>query len=234
MSTLIAAAVVFLGIHFVVSGTRLRDVLVSAIGERPYLGLFSLASIAVIVWLAMAYNAAAASSENSVLFDLGRGVRDSAILFVGLAFFLGLQGLLLRNPTAVGQEGAGEVPVTGVLRITRHPFLWGATIWSAIHVLANGDLASVVLFGTFLVLSFFGTFSIDAKRKRKGGAAWEVFAAKTSNLPFVAIAGGRNVFSLSEIFGWRFLVAAAAFAIMLFAHARIFHASPFPNGWVPF
>src|SRR5215831_4787553 len=106
MSTLIAAAVVFLGIHFVVSGTRLRDVLVSAIGERPYLGLFSLASIATIVWLAMGYNAAGASPENAVLFDLGRSVKDSAILFVALAFFLGVQGLFLRNPTAVGQEGA--------------------------------------------------------------------------------------------------------------------------------
>lgn len=234
MPTLIAAALVFLGIHFVISGTRLRDVLVSAIGERPYLGLFSLASIATIVWLAMAYNAAGASPENAVLFDLGRSAKDSAILFVALAFFLGVQGLFLRNPTAVGQEGAADVPVTGVLRITRHPFLWGATIWSAVHVLANGDLASVIFFGAFLVLSFFGTFSIDAKRKRRGGAAWDVFAAKTSNLPFAAIIVGRNTLSLSEIFGRRFLAAATAFLVMLFAHARIFHASPFPNGWVPF
>jgi uncharacterized membrane protein len=232
---LIASAAVFLAIHFVVSGTKLRDAIVSVTGERAYLGLFSLASIGTIVWLVMSYNAAEAGPDNRLLCDLGRGVTDSAIILVGLAFFLGVQGLLIANPTAVGQEGASAAaPIKGVLRITRHPFLWGATVWAAVHLLANGDLASVIFFGTFLALSFFGTFSIDAKRARKAGAAWREFEAKTSNLPFAAIAAGRNTFSLRETLGWRFLVAAALFVAVLFAHARIFHASPFPDGWVPF
>jgi uncharacterized membrane protein len=232
---LIAAAISFLAIHLLVSGTRLRDAIVFTIGERVYLGLFSLASVATIAWLATSYNAAGAGPANRQLYDLGRGVRDSAIIFVGLAFLLGVQGLLIRNPTAVGQEGtSGEAEATGVLRITRHPFLWGATIWAAVHLLANGDLASVIFFGTFFAVSFLGTFSIDAKRARKAGAAWKKFESKTSNVPFAAIAAGRNTFSLREILGWRFLVAAALFVAVLFAHARIFHASPFPNGWVPF
>jgi uncharacterized membrane protein len=99
---------------------------------------------------------------------------------------------------------------------------------------ANGDVASVIFFGTFFVLALFGTLSIDAKRKRKMGLAWEAFAARTSNLPFAAIASGRNNLRVGELFGWRFWAAAGIFLVVLFAHARLFGASPFPTGWVPF
>jgi uncharacterized membrane protein len=236
MSMLVAAALVFLGIHFVVSGTRVRDAITAITGERPYLGLFSLASLVTLVWLAMSYNSAQAGPENRVLYDLGIGVRHAAIPVVALAFFLGVQGLFLPNPTSVRAIvlGQKEFPVQGVLRITRHPFLWGVVIWSAFHTTANGDLASVIFFGTFFVLSLFGTSLIDAKRKRKMGAAWDGFAAKTSNLPFAAIASGRNQLRLAELFGWRFWAAAGIFLIMLFAHARLFGVSPFPTGWIPF
>ncbi len=236
MTMLIAAAAVFLAIHLLIAGTRLRDAITGAIGENAYMGLFSLASIAAIVWLARAYNLAQASGADPVLYDLGPGIRHLAIPVVALAFLLGAQGLLLPNPTSVRQEGAATKvdAVKGVLRITRHPFLWGVAIWSAFHLAANGDEASVILFGTFLVLSLLGTFSIDAKRKRKLGAAWEGFAGRTSNIPFGAALSGRTSLALGENFGWRFWVAALLFVAILFAHARIFGVSPFPGGWVPF
>jgi uncharacterized membrane protein len=236
MSMLIAAALAFLAIHFVISGTRLRDSITGAIGEGPHMGLFALASVATLVWLAMSYNAAEASAGNRTLYDFGVGVKHAAIPIVALAFLLGVQGLFAKNPTRVGMEAAvaKEGTIRGVLRITRHPFLWGVVIWSAFHLAANGDRASVIFFGTFFVLALFGTISIDAKRKRKLGPAWDTFAAKTSNIPFAAIISCRNRFAAGETFGWRFWAAAAIFVAILFAHSWLFSASPFPNGWMPF
>ncbi len=233
---LLAAAAVFLAIHFLVSGTRLRDAITGTIGEAPYLGLFSLASVAAIVWLVMAYNAANGGAADRMLYDLGPAVHHLAIPVVAIAFFLGVQGLLAPNPTSVRQEGAvaKEGAIQGVVRITRHPFLWGTAIWAAFHVAANGNLASVIFFGTFLVLSLFGTTLIDAKRKRKLGQAWAAFAQKTSNIPFAAVIAGRNSLRLGESFGWRFWVTALIFLAVLFGHARMFGLSPFPNGWRPF
>jgi len=232
MVMLIAAGLVFLAIHLLVSGTRMRDAITGAIGEGPYMGLFSLASLVTIVWLVGSYNAAASSPENRVLYDLGRGVRDLGIPVVAIAFLLGIQGLFVPNPTAVkqGAAAAKDSNIRGVLRITRHPFLWGVVLWSAFHVLANGDLASVIFFASFLAVAFLGTFSIDAKRKRKLGAVWDAFAAKTSNVPFAAVAGGRNSLNLGESLGRRFWLAAVVFVAILFAHAYLFHASPFPSG----
>lgn len=236
MSMLLAAAAVFLGIHLLIAGTRLRDAITGVIGENAYTGLFSLASLAGIVWLVIAYNAANGGPDDRQLYALGVGVRHLAIPVVAIAFFLGVQGLLAPNPTSVRQEGAvaKESTIHGVVRITRHPFLWGVAIWSAFHLAANGNLASVIFFGTFLVLSLLGTFSIDAKRKRKLGAAWTEFASRTSNIPFGAVVTGRGALHLGESFGWRFGAAMVIFLAVLFSHAHLFHVSPFPNGWVPF
>jgi len=234
MTMLIAAAAVFLAIHLLIAGTRVRDGITGAIGEGAYLGLFSLASLGAIVWLAIAYKAAQ-RGEDPLLYDLGPGVKHLGIPVVALAFLLGVQGLFMPNPTSLRQEGSAAKPDTirGVLRITRHPFLWGVAIWSAFHLSANGDEASVIFFGTFFVLSILGTFSIDAKRRRKMGEAWAAFAAKTSNIPFAAAITGRNSLKLGESFGWRFWVAALLFVTVLFAHAHIFGVSPFPGGVVP-
>lgn len=235
MSMLIAAAAAFLAIHFFVSGTALRDRITAAIGERPYLGLFSLASLGLIVWLVVAYNRVQ-TGDDPQLYNLGEGVKHLGIPIVAIAFFLGVQGLFLRNPTRVQMAGVAqdEGVVTGVLRLTRHPFLWGVAFWSAFHVAANGDEASVIFFGTFLVLALLGTFLIDAKRRRKLGATWTAFAAKTSNVPLAAVIAGRNRIHVGEIFGWRFWVAVALFLVILFCHPRLFGVSPFPGGWIPF
>jgi uncharacterized membrane protein len=236
MAMLILAAIVFLGIHFLISGTRLRGRITALIGERLYLVLFSFASLATIAWLAMSYNVAVTSDENEIVYDLGPGVRYAAIPATALAFLLSIPGLLAPNPTSVQQERAvaGQETIRGVLRITRHPFLWGVVIWSALHVAANGNVASIIFFGTFLLLAFFGTFSIDRKRRRSLGPAWERFVDETSNIPFAAVISRRNSLKIGESFGWRFWAATGIFLVALFVHSWLFRASPFPSGWVPF
>ena len=235
MSMLIAAAAAFLALHLLVAGTKLRDHITAAVGEGPYLGLFSLASVALLVWLVVAYNAAQRGND-PLLFNFGHAVRHLGIPVVALAFFVGIQGLLMKNPTTVQMGRAASDPATvrGVLRITRHPFLWGVAIWSGFHLVANGDEASTIFFGTFFFLALLGTISIDAKRRRKLGPAWTGFANATSNLPFAATVAGRNRIRFGEIFGWRCLAALVLFLAILFSHGRLFGVSPFPGGWVPF
>ncbi|MBV9331936.1 MAG: NnrU family protein [Alphaproteobacteria bacterium] len=238
MTMLLAAAAAFLGIHLIVSGTKLRDATVRALGENTYLAIFSLASLGLIVWLVIAYNSVSGGSAgtDAVLYVAPDAVRHLAIPVVFIAFLIGIPGLLTRNPTSVRQESAAakEETVRGILRVTRHPFLWGVAIWSAFHLAANGDEASTVFFGAFFLVAVLGTFSIDAKRRRALGPAWTDFASRTSNLPFGAIAAGRNRFVAREIFDWRFAAAILVFAAVLFSHARLFGLSPFPTGWRPF
>src|SRR5580704_16429037 len=179
MVELLAAAAVFLAIHFLVSGTRLRDVLAGAIGQGAYMGLFSLASVAALTWLGFAYGHARAGAD-PVYWSATDATRWVQLALTLLAFLLAVPGLLTPNPTSVRQEGALDKPdaARGMLRITRHPFLWGVAIWAAGHLLVNGDVAGLVLFGTLAFLAVFGTLSIDAKRRRALGEKWDAFAAQ--------------------------------------------------------
>lgn len=226
MTGLIAAAAVFVLLHLLVSGTALRGALVRIIGEGPYMGLFSLASIGGLVWLGWAY--AQVKGAGPVYWDLGPAARHAAVTLVLLALLLAVPGLLTPNPTSVKQEGALDRPdaVKGMLRITRHPFLWGVAIWAFAHLLANGDLPAVILFGSLLLLAVFGTASIDAKRRKALGPKWDAFAAQTSGVPFAAILGGKQKLALGEIGWWRLLLAVVVWAALLWGHPFLFGVNP--------
>ena len=224
---LAAAAAVFLGLHLGIAGTRLRDSIVGTIGEGPYMGLFSVASLAGIIWLSMSYNDASATTYVETWGQLV-SLHLLASVIMLFAFMIGVPGILTPSPTGVGGESQldAEEPAQGMTRITRHPFLWGTFLWAFSHLLVNGDLASLLMFGTFSLLTLLGTRSIDAKRKRKLGDKWDAFAAKTSNVPFAAIVSGRNHLSLAEIGWWRLAVGLIAYLAVFGAHGLLFGVMP--------
>jgi uncharacterized membrane protein len=230
MLSLIAAAAFFLAIHLLVSGTRVRDALTGKIGLGPYMGLFSLSSVAGLAWLGIAFAQARHAPADNVFWELTPITRQVQIALQLLAMLLIVPGLTTPNPTSIRQEGALDRPdvARGMLRITRHPFLWGVAIFSAGHLLVNGDAASIVLFGTLLVLSVLGTASIDAKRRRALGAKWEAFAAQTSNVPFAAVVRGGQRLSLGEIGWWRIVLAVAVWALLAWAHPYLFGLRALP------
>jgi uncharacterized membrane protein len=230
MLSLIAAATFFLAIHLLVSGTRLRDALTGRIGQGPYMGLFSLASVGGLVWLGLAFAQARHAPANDVLWDVTPITRQAQIALQLVAMLLIVPGLTTLNPTSVRQEGALEKPdaAHGMLRITRHPFLWGVAIWAAGHLLVKGDAASIVLFASMLLLALVGTASIDAKRSRALGAKWDAFAAQTSSVPFLAIAQGRQRLDLGEIGWWRIGLAVGVWALLAWAHPYLFGVRALP------
>jgi uncharacterized membrane protein len=231
MTWLVVAAAVFLLIHLLISGTRLRDALTGAIGEGAYMGLFSLASLACLVWMAIAYVHAQRDGADPVFWGATPLTKWIQLVVTFVAFMLIVPGLLTPNPTSVRQEGQLSKPdaVRGILRITRHPFLWGVALWAAGHLMVRGDVASLILFGSLLVLAVLGTTSIDGKRRRKLGEAWDGFAAQSSNAPFAAIAAGRQSLRLGEIGWWRLGVAVIVWGALVFAHPLLFGVSPLPN-----
>lgn len=227
---LIAAATFFLAIHLLVSGAPVRDALVGRIGPGPYMGAFSLVSVAGLVWLGFAFAQARHAPSSGVYWTVTPITRVVQIGLQLLAILLVVTGLSTRNPTSVRQEGALDRPdvVRGVLRITRHPFLWGVAIWAGGHLLVNGDAASIILFASLLGLALAGTVSIDAKRRRALGAKWDAFASQTSNAPFAAIVKGRQRLSLGEIGWWRIVLAVGVWGVLVWAHPILFGVRALP------
>jgi uncharacterized membrane protein len=225
MISLVLAAVFFAGIHLGIAGTSLRDRAIAALGSGGYLGAFSVASVAGLVWMIVAYNHAPYLPTWGML----GWWKPVAIVLMLPAVLLVVIGLATPNPTSVAQEDRLAQPAHGIVRVTRHPFLTGVALWALVHLVGNGDAASLVFFATWAVVALAGTVSIDAKRRRLAGPAkWDPFAAQTSITPFAAIAAGRNRFSMREIGTGRWLVALAVYAVLLGGHAPLIGVSPFP------
>jgi uncharacterized membrane protein len=231
MTALAIAALIFSGIHLFVSGTGLRKTLVRIMGEGSYLTAFSAISLGGLIALGMTYNRAVGSPENVVYWATPVGLMHAGGLVMLLVFLLGVIGLTTPSPTMVQVGRTPDVlgDPTGLHRITRHPFLWAVILWAAFHISVNGDLASIIFFGTFLVVALMGSRSIDAKRDEKLGPIWAGYAQKSSNIPFVAILQGRNKFALSEIAWWQWMAAIGAFATVFYAHLWLFKVAPTPN-----
>jgi len=227
MTMLAAAAAVFILMHLVIAGTPLRDVITARIGERPYLGLFSLASVAALAWLIIAFAHGRGEAGDVVFWTVTPATRHPAIGLVFIAFLLMIPGLLTNGPTRVSGGAQVDKPsaVSGMTRITRHPFLWGAAIWASAHLLVNGTLSAILLFGSILFLGLAGPLSIDAKRMRALGERYGAFKAQTSNIPFAAIVQGRQKLKIGEIW-WRLLVGVVLFALVLRFHAQMFGVNP--------
>jgi len=226
---LIAASAVFLGIHLFISGTRLRDVIVGVIGEKPYLGVFSLMSLGAIVWMSMAYNHASVETF-TLLWVPEAWWHHAAMTAILLAAILVVLGNVTKSPTAAGSGDLVDDPdaAKGILRITRHPFLWGVQLWALAHIAMNGDLSSLIFFGTFAVLALIGPPTIDAKRARALGDRWQGYASRTSNVPFGAILTGRNSLKLGEIGILWPAVGIALYFALVYAHEWLFSVSALP------
>lgn len=220
---LVVATIAFLATHYV-SSTPLRVKLVGALGEKPYFGLYSLVAFATLGWMIFAYYRAP-----SMTLWYVPALRYVPLVLMPIALILIVCGLLSRNPTLVGQERLlkSEDPARGIVRVTRHPLMWSIALWAASHILARGDAASALFFGSFLVLALSGTLLIDHRKAATLGADWMRFAGVTSNLPFAAIAAGRNVLKLAEI-GWiKPLIGIALYIAVLLLHPHLFGARPY-------
>jgi uncharacterized membrane protein len=225
MISLALASVFFAFIHLGISGTRLRDTLTVRLGQIGYMILFSILSVLALVWMINAYKYA----PYTPTWGNPDWARVLAVVLMLPAFLLFVMGLTTPNPTVVAQENLAAKPPVGIVTITRHPFLLGTGLWATLHLLANGDLASLFFFGGLAVVSFAGPASIDAKRRRALGApVWDGFAAQTSILPFGAILKGRAKTDFAGIGLWRPAVGLVAYALMLGGHSHIIGVSPFP------
>ena len=218
MSPLLAATALFLLTHFVPS-TPLRPALVTAMGEWPYRGLYSAVALATLAWMIVSYGKAPYE-------PLWAGLHWLPVVVMPFSFILIACGYW-RNPTMVGADRLlkSDDPARGIIRITRHPLMWGVMLWAGAHILARGDVKSVIFFGGFLLLAGLGTLLID--HRKRANPDFARFAAVTSNLPFAAIAQGRNRLGWREI-GWlRPLIGLAAFAIFFVGHAWLFGTRPY-------
>lgn len=182
MLWLIAGLVVFMGVHVLTSMTASRARAIAILGEGAYKGLYSLLSFAGFGLIIFGMSRAPAVR----LWDAPNWGRYAAIWFMPAALILVFAAYIPGN----------------IKRVTAHPMLWGITLWALLHLLTNGDVAGLLLFGSF------GLYAVYAMRSQTLRGARPAQTHRAIGGDIAAIAAG-----------------LIAYALLLKFHANLFGVS---------
>jgi uncharacterized membrane protein len=148
MTILLLGLVIFLGVHTLTTLRERRAALIGRFGEGAYKGAYSILSLIGLALIVYGFGAYRASGYIPV-WEPPTWTRHLAILIVWVAFIA----------LAAAYAPAGKIK--GALK---HPMLVGVKAWALAHLLANGDLGSIILFGALLGWSVFDRIKV----KRRG------------------------------------------------------------------
>jgi uncharacterized membrane protein len=152
MVMLIVGLVVFLGIHTLTTLRGPRAVLIDRLGEGGYKGLYSVIAaigLVLIIWGFGRYRA----NDYVQIWSPPTALRPVTMVLMWFAFVA----------LAATYSPAGKIK--GMLR---HPMLVAVKAWALAHLLANGDLGALVLFGAFLLWAVYDRIAV--KQRGDGGA----------------------------------------------------------------
>ncbi|MBL4623132.1 MAG: hypothetical protein JKY89_12120 [Immundisolibacteraceae bacterium] len=222
MESLIAACLFFLGMHWIISGSPLRQFVVKLFGEKLFKALFSLSIFIAIGWMSVAY----ANAPDLPTWGTAEQLKPVSLVLMLLAFLMMTTGATDKNPTTLGLVPPDQVEARGMVRITRNAGLFGLGLWGLAHFIVNGDVASHWIYGTFAFQGLIAPLNMERKYRARYGEAWTKFADQTSYIPFAAIITGRNKLVISELNIWGALTGLSLFLLVLWFHESWFGVSP--------
>jgi len=114
---------------------------------------------------------------------------------------------------------------TGIIRITRHPQMVGQVIWCIAHTLWLGTTFMIVTSAGLILHHLFGVWHGDRRLLARYGEAFEVVRARTSVIPFVAIAQGKQHLKLEEFLRPAYLGVAGFVFLLWWAHPILIRAT---------
>jgi uncharacterized membrane protein len=193
MLVLVVGLLMFLGVHSVsIVASDWRAATIARLGERPWKGLYSLASAVGLALIVVGYGLA--RRDPVVLYTPPAGLRHLALVVMLPVF-----------PLLFAAYIPGRIRAAA-----KHPFLLAVKLWAFAHLLANGSLADVLLFGGFLVWAVADRISV---KRRPAAQTHEVPAAPPSPAnDAIALIGGLVVYALFLLWAHRWIIGVSPLA----------------------
>ena len=218
------AVICFLAPHVLPSVPGLRPWLIGKLGRVGYLAAYTALSAATFAWLIVA----ALRAPYAGLWALRPWHVYVAVFLVALACTLLIAGLATPNPLSLSVRAAGaDMPEGAIIRVTRHPLLWGLGLWGMSHVLVNGDVASVILFGVLAIFAL-GYMPLLDKRvqKARGMEEWRRLSAGSSNILFAACFRKNSRPFVDKTLILSVIGSIVLFLLLLYLHGPVIGVKP--------
>ena len=149
MNLLILGIVLFFGMHLSNTIPPLKKLITGLVGAKGYKPVFAIVSLIGLVLMIMGY-------ADKPMLQIPEWVAPT----------WARHAMMLAMLIAIILQPAAHMP-GNIKRFTRHPMLWGIVIWSGMHLWLNGDHASILLFGSFLVYSLWAMLSANMRGAKK-------------------------------------------------------------------
>lgn len=187
MTTLIVGLILFLGIHSLsIVNEPLRNRLHSRLGEGAFKGLYSVVSLIGLVLIVWGYGAA--RMDPTVLYTPAGWLRHLAMLLLIPVF-----------PLLFATYFPGKIKAK-----LKHPMLVAVKLWALAHLLANGMLHDVLLFGAFLAWAVVDRISM----KRRTERSIPTLPASKAN-DAIAVVGGLAVYVITVFWAHQWLIGVS-------------------------
>lgn len=186
LTTLALASTSFVATHFLLSHP-LRAPLVKALKPGGFMIAYAVVAFGTLGWMAHAYKRAPITDP---WWDVGNGLWITVTLVMLLASLL-LMGSLIGNPALPGPAPKAAPTPRGVFTITRHPMMWAFALWALCHIAIMPNAANTIVSVAILVLALAGSWLQDRKKEALQPQLWHDWEARTSWLPFAAVAAGK-------------------------------------------
>lgn len=182
MTGLFIAFALFVLLHSGPAIPAIRAGIIGRVGRPVYFAGYSTVSTALLVWLFYE----TLNTDYIELWEPARWQATATFILAPLGLFLVIAGLISFNPFSVtlrretGAQGA-------IVNVTRHPVLWGFAFWALGHVLPNGDLRSLILFGGFAVFALGGIAMAERRARKRLGGDWQGTTKGSAIIPLQAL-----------------------------------------------
>jgi uncharacterized membrane protein len=176
LAIMILGLALFFAVHTFTSMRTQRAAVIARLGEGPYKGLYSLVSLIGILLIAYGFVRYRAAGMIDV-WDPPRFLRHVNNLLLWPAFIC---------------IAAAYIP-GDIKRVLKHPMLVGIKLWAFGHLLANGDLGSIILFASFLAWAVYDRITLKwrsdpgAPDLALGGRDCDTLAVIVGTLVFLAL-----------------------------------------------
>ena len=222
MLLFLVALALFLLAHVIPAIPGLRARLVERLGRRRYVAIYSIISTVLLAFLVYA----TLRMDYVPLWDTAPWQAWVTIILTPIGFFLLFAGLISPNPMSISVR-RGDLAPGAIVGITRHPVLWGFILWSGSHLVPNGDLRTVLLFGALFLFALLGIPLSERRAKKRLGADWPGIASATSIVPLVAILQGRARLKsdIGIVLGLAVTIVLTAW-LLVGGHVALFGADP--------
>jgi len=205
--------------HSIPVRPAIKTRMVAQIGARGFTLAYSALSLVMLFWL---IRAAGRAPFVALWYPAPWHTHAALVGMLAVCVILAL-AIGRPNPFSFGgaRAHAFDAQHPGLVPWMRHPLLVALTLWAGVHLLANGDLAHVILFGVFAGFALLGRRIIDRRNRRLVGAnEWQKLCDAVTKAPRFARPGVQTIL--------RSAAGVALYLVLLALHPLVIGVSPLP------